>query len=241
MASEIIRDQKIWFDGYDLTGFLNAVSMQYAAEALDETVIGDSARKFKGGLKTVSCGIEGLFDETPDGVLATVIGTQDKILTIGRSGSEGDPVFSFKSMAGQYSPRGAVGELFGFSLQAAATGKLVRGTLMENNSAAGATADGTARQLGAVSASQRLYAGLHVLNSDGSGDQTLDVTIESDATNDFSGSETTRVTFSQVTDSVGGQWQELGGAVTDEWWRVSWAITGGGTPAFDFIAWLAIL
>jgi hypothetical protein len=83
-----------------------------------------------------------------------------------------------------------------------------------------------------------MYAGLHVTGVNGTG--TLDVTVESDAADDFTGSESTRITFDQVTSSVGGQWKSVSGTITDDWWRVV-ATLGGASPDFDFVAALAIL
>lgn len=240
MASSILRDQKVFFDGYDLTGYANALSLEYSADTLDETVLGLDTRKFKGGLKTVSAGLEGFFDSVPDGVLTGVVGASDKILSFGSSGIEGEVAYSFKSMAGSYKPGGAVGELMSYSLQAAATGKLIRGILAENNTSVQATGNGAARQLGAIGSGQKLFAILHVLSSSGSGNQTLDVAIKSDNASNFP-SPTTQINFSQVNTSVGAQWAEINGPIIDDYWRPTWTIAGSGTPSFNFAIILAIL
>ncbi len=240
MATQVLKDQKIWFDGYDLTGYANALALEYAVEALDETVLGLDTRKSKGGLKTVAAGVEGFFDATPDAALFSRIGAADKILSFGASATEGDAAYAFKAMAGSYNLNGAVGEMLGYSLDASSSGKLVRGTLVENNSAITATGNGAARQLGAVGAAQKLYAILHVLASSGSGNQTLDITIRSDNASGFA-SPVTQITFDQVTSSVGAQWKEVSGAITDDYWRPTWTIGGTGSPSFDFVIILAIL
>lgn len=237
MATTVLQNQKIWFHGYDISGYANALSLDYSADALDETVFGLDTRKFKGGLKTVAAGVEGFFDGTPDGALAGNIGASGKVLTLGSSGTPGDPVYMFQAMAGKYSLGATIGEMFGFSLEAAAQGKLIRGTLMENQSAAGSTANGTGRQLGAVLSTQRMYAGLHVLSAAGT-DETLDVVIQSDDNSGFT-TPTTRITFSQAT-GVTSEWKELAGAVTDDYWRAIWTIGGTDTPLFDFVVSLGI-
>lgn len=236
--TEIYKDQKVFFDGYDMTGVTNALGLDYSADAIDETTLGDDTRINKGGLKVVTASLNGFFEPTEDKVIYDTIGAADKVLTISRNGTEGQPAYTFKAMKGSYSPGASVGELFSFSLDVLATGNLVRGTLMENNTAVTANGDGTAQQLGAVAAGKKMYAALHVLGASGTS-PTLDVTIESDATNTFAGGETTRITFTQAT-VIGGQWQEVDGAITDQWWRVSYTI-GGTSPDFDFIVVLGIL
>jgi len=61
---------------------------------------------------------------------------------------------------------------------------------------------------------------------------TLDVTIESDDAEGMA-SATTRLTFTQATATT-SEWQELAGAVTDDWWRAAWTI-GGGSPSFTAV------
>ena len=68
---------------------------------------------------------------------------------------------------------------------------------------------------------------------------TLDVTIESDATNSFSGGETTRGTFSQIS-AITSQWlTPVAGAITDTWWRIRYVIAGS-SPSYEFIATIGI-
>jgi hypothetical protein len=104
-----------------------------------------------------------------------------------------------------------------------------------------ASGNGTARQIGAVASGKALYAALHVISSSGDGSQTLDVEIESDSADDFTGSETSRITFSQVATSVQSQWGSVDGAITDDWWRAKWTVGGTGSPEFDFVIALGIL
>lgn len=238
MSTDIIRDQKVWFDGYDISGVINSLALDLGRDSVDATVLGNDTRVNKAGLKTAALSLQGFYDATPyDEELQGNIGAADKVLTFGATGTEGAAVYFFKPVIGQYSYSGQVGDMFGFSLEAGAAYRMVRGTLMENNSGITSTADGTARQLGAVTAEQKIYAGLHVISAGGT--PTLDVTIESDASNSFSGSETTRITFSQMT-AIGSQWQEVSGAITDTWWRVAYAV-GGTDPDLDFIVSIGIL
>lgn len=236
MSEVILKDQKLWFGGYDLTGIMNALGLDYGAEMQDNTVFGDDTKSNKGGLKTVAMQCEGLFDTTAyDKVLFDNIGVADVPVSFGSSGDEGDPAYTFKAIAGEYSPGGTVGELLAFSVGGSSTGSLVRGTLMVNGTKT-TTGNGTARQLGAVLATQKVYAALHVISATAA--DTLDVIVESDDNADMT-SATTRLTFDQQT-VIGSDWQELAGAITDDYWRVSWTITDVD-PSFQFVVIVGII
>lgn len=238
MATEILRDQKIWFDGYDLSGVSNAVRLNYEREAKEATVFGDATRKNKAGLRAVSAGASGFFDAQPyDAALFSSIDAAEKIISISSGSSAGLNAYMFKAAIGQYAANGQVGEMFEYSMEAASRERLIRSKIMENYSGLDASANGTARQIGAVAAGKKAYAVLHVLNASGT-TPTLDVTIESDNGSGFA-TPTTRLTFAQA-DSIGAQWQEISGEITDDYWRVVSAI-GGTDPSFDFVVLLGIL
>jgi hypothetical protein len=238
MSTTILKNQKVWFDGYDLSTQINSLGLSHEAEAKDDTVLGDDTRSNKGGLKISAFSLQGFWNSTQDKPIFNNIGGSGKLITFGSASTEGSAVYMLQSLLSTYNIDGELGELLPFSLDAAARGNLVRGTLMENDSDVTTTQNGTARQVGAVTAAQKMYAGLHVTGVNGTG--TLDVTVESDAADDFTGSESTRITFDQVTSSVGGQWKSVSGTITDDWWRVV-ATLGGASPDFDFVAALAIL
>ncbi len=89
---------------------------------------------------------------------------------------------------------------------------------------------------------QKLYAFLHVTATSGEGDQTLDVVIKSDSASDHSVSPATRVTFTQVTTSVGAQFATpVSGAISDDYWRAEWTIGGTGSPSFTFLVGMGIM
>ena len=235
MAIEVLKNQKLWFGGYDFTGRMNALALESGVELQDGTVFGDTARRRLAGLKSVIANHEGYFDaELVDKPLFDAIGIVDQPMTFGPvDGVEGSLAYTFAAIIGQYSPGGQVGELFAFTVSAEGSdgSELIRGTLM-HNAARTVTADGTARQLGAVSASQKLYAALHVITVAGS-TPTLDVKVQSDDASGFP-SPTDRITFTQKT-AIGAKWATpVAGVIDDDWWRITWTI-GGGSPSFTFV------
>lgn len=227
MPAQVLLDAKVWLAHWDISGKLNAVSLIQGADLKTCTTLGSTGTKRRGGLTTAALQVEGYWEDDVDAQLQAAFGVVDVPVTVAPSPTEGDPAFSFRAIEGEYTIGGQVGEVMPFSAgaQSSAGDPLMRGTLM-HNATRNSTATGTARQLGAVGSTQRLYATLHVLAITG----TLDVVVASD-TSGFP-SPTTRITFAQAA-AVGSQWATpAAGPITDDWYRVGWTISGGGSATF---------
>ncbi len=242
MSQSIITNQTVYFGGYDLTSRTNAIALDYSAELQDNTTLGMLARSRIGGLKNLKVQVEGYIEiDTTDKALFDKVGVADLPMSFGINGdASGDPAYTMLMNTGELVSGGKVGELYAYSIGAESNSPLVRGTVMVNSKAAPltVTATGTARQLGAISATQKMYAALHVLTV-GTGSPTLDVVIKSDATNAFAGSETSRITFTQAT-SIGAEMKTLTGAITNTWWKPYLTI-GGSSPSFKAILVIGII
>jgi len=171
------------------------------------------------------------------GFLFGNVGNNTNILSFADASSEGSIAYFFKALHSSYNLGAQVGELHSFSAEAVGADRLIRGNILANKEDVSSSANSDAQQLGAVSSSQKIWAALHVLEASDS--DTLDVMIESDAADDFSGSETTRITFDQV-NAIGSQFMTFDGAITDTWWRSDFTITGSD-PSFSFIVLMGIL
>ncbi len=242
MANFVLTDAKVWWDGYDLSGDHNSLTLDYGAEELDETAYGDDTRVHKGGLKFVSLDGEGWWDAGADLVDPTLFGKVGSpgtaLCLAAEGGDEGEIAYMFKPMESAYNIGAAVGEILPFTTRARAQSSLVRGTIIQNGSESSSDA-ATARQLGALSASQKLYAALHVFSASGT-NPTLDVLVRSDDNAGMT-SPTTRITFNQATDRS-SQWATpISGAITDDYFDVSWTIGGTDSPAFNFVVVVGIL
>ena len=233
----IVRDRRLYVDAWNLSGHLQGVALDTSVELQDDTVLGDTTRSNAPGLEDFSVQHEGVWSAgvgLPDTIFEAKRGLADVLATLTPvDGAEGAIAYVMRTTQGLYEPGGSVGDLLKFSVSLKASGGIgaVRGTLMVNATKT-ATGNGTARQLGAVSATQKLYAGLHVIAASGS-TPTVDVKVQSDSASGFA-SPTDRITFGQKT-AIGSEWATpVAGAISDDWWRVVWTI-GGGSPSFDLV------
>lgn len=238
MATQVLTDSKLWMSEVDLSGHLNSIAVDYSAEMLDDTVFGDDTRSRKGGLKVAKMSLAGFFDSTPDNYLFNQVGASGEPMSCApQTGADGEVAFSMAATTSEYSYDGQIGELFAFSVTGESSEDLIQGTIMHNASRT-ASGNGVVRQLGAVTADQKLYCALHVITASGT-NPTLDVIIQSDD-NATPTSPVTAAPFAQAT-GVTSEWVEVAGAITDDYFRVNYTIGGTDTPTFEFIVILGIL
>lgn len=247
MASLVLTNVKTYLGEYDISGFMNRVNLEYAAQALKDTRMGQTTEVNKGGVKTVAFAIGGFADPDTAGMEAIAhgkIGTANLPITVSPKGAAVDDVAYFfnalKVSMNTFGPHGALMPFTGTAMGGGESNdKLVRGQVFVSAGTA-KTATGTSGivQLGAVSATQRIYAALHVIDPVSGTTPTLGVTVKSAALVGF-GSPTTRLTFTQATAKT-GQLLSAAGAITDQFWRVDYTI-GGTTPSFLFIVAVGIL
>jgi hypothetical protein len=224
MASTVLIDAKLLVAGYDMSGHMNALALDYSADMLDATTFGNTTRIHQGGLKSVVGQHEGFWDAStataPDPVIFARIGTADMPVTIApTTGAAGALAYMFNAVHSTYNTGGTVGDLMSFSVSMEGSGgqPLVRGTVLHNGSASG-NVTGTGYELGAVGAAQYLYGTLHVFSGTGS----FVVKIQSSDDDEFS-DPIDRITFATVETGtpIAAQWAaRVSGAITDTWWRV---------------------
>lgn len=78
MAEVLGVSQVVTIDGDALTGFITSSGMTRTAEALDVTVAGNTAKRYKPGLKDGTGTLEGVYDTTtvtgPGAILKPLVG-----------------------------------------------------------------------------------------------------------------------------------------------------------------------
>lgn len=232
---------KLYWDQYDLSGDVREGSFEIGNEAQDKSVWGDSTRKHRRGLHTVSISASGFAQHDSasplvDDVLSADVGVSDSVITMGGNvaGTEGDILYTAQGLVVSYQPFGtSIGDLSGFALSAEGSGGWYRGKLMAAKAARTATGTSTGLQLGTIAATKDMHASLHVFSASGTS-PTLDVVVESDDNSGFT-SAVTRMTFAQKT-AAGVEFlgPTAGPGGSDDYWRVSWTIGGTATPTFNF-------
>lgn len=241
MAAFVLINAKIMHDGRDLSGILNQITLNSEAELAESTAFGDTFRKRLAGLFDTSMDMQGWWDsvsatDSADADLFSKLGGVKRLISLsGEGGTVGDIGYSFEADEVNYNPGAALGEVFAFNLTAQGSSRLLRGQVLENATRT-VTANGTAKQIGSVSATQSVYSALHVTAVSGTL-PTLDVTVESDDAEGFA-TAVTRITHAQKT-AVGSELLSAAGAITDDWWRLRMVI-GGTAPSFTIFGVVAI-
>lgn len=234
MAKQILQDQSVYMGGYDLTGRSNALALDYSADLQDCTVLGDTTHKRLAGLKTAAVQVAGFMDiDDADLFQFSQLGVTDTPFSFGAQGdAEGSVAYTMMAAEADYKIGAAVGDILPFDAGAQSSGQLIRGSILLNSKGAPltATGNGTGQQLGAVSATQRMYASLHVL---GAGTGSVTAKLQSAAASNFAGA-TDRITFTAATD-ISAEHKYVAGAITDTWWRIVYTISGGA-PSFKLVA-----
>ncbi len=168
------------------------------------------------------------YDGLDEVISAGGLGVTGPWTAVPAGGVEGSTAYFTESLLMGFTPlTGGVGDVAAYEASWSGRQKLVRGTLTSAQ-VVSATGTGTGFQLGSVTASQRVYAALHVLSVAGT-TPSITVKIQSDNNSNFN-SPTDVITFNAVT-AHGGQFSSAAGSITDDWWRASWTVTGT-TPGF---------
>lgn len=234
MSEFVLSSGKMYLAEFDLSGQINAIAADLSVETPETTAMGSTTKTRLPGLKDAKVSLNGHFDSEP--ILWDKIGFVASAMTIAPTGADNETCWFFKPAMAKYSLGGKVGDVFAYKVEGEGAGPFVQGTILLPKLARVATNAGVARELGAATAAQRVYAILHVFAAT-AGD-TLDVIVQSDALETFL-SPADVITFAQKT-AVGHEWKEAAGPVTDTWWRISYTI-GGVDPSFTFAVVVGIL
>ena len=254
MATQhILENVRLYMGGADYTGVSNKVELALEVEEKDVTTFGDYDpttgrlwKTVKGGLGSAKITQGGNFEagdtgKPDDDSWAALggIGAWSALPTATPAAATyGDLAWFTRTHRGSYSLLGAVGDVAPWSGALSSVWPAVRGACAHPpGTARTATGSGTAVQLAAVGATQYLYAALHVLSVSGTSTPTITVKIQSDNASGFP-SPTDVMTFTAATART-GEVIRAAGAITDDWFRAAWTITGT-SPSFLFLVTLGI-
>ena len=232
MTLQMLRDARVWIDEYDATDGASSISVAGSRPEVEITDFNSAGwREYLAGIKSVDWSAKTFLDPTvSDAIVADIDAQSSAIVIFSADDAAGSVAYLTYGNILQSTRSFPVGEVPLLEMSGKAVGSpgLTRGWLLLPKTTATATANSTAIQLGAISASQTIYASLHVFSASAS--DTLDVKIQSDTVG-FP-SATDRITFTQAT-AAGAELKSLAGPITDDYWRVSYTIAGAAT-SFDF-------
>ena len=232
MSKSVLKSARLYYDEFDLTSEHNRFKLDLSNDAKDKTVFGTNSRGRANGINAFDLEHSGFFDAGAgliDTVVSPNLGVANKLISLCPDGiTEGNISYFSQGVSLKYEMAGEVGDMFAFAAAAHSEGvPIIRGTILASGNKA-ADANGTAFQVGAVSATQYLYAAIHLTSFTGT---SIDVKIQSDSAEAFDASPADRITFTQLTD-VGSEFAtRVSGAITDTWWRVVLDVEGGSPHA----------
>lgn len=244
MSKTVLLDCRLFAGGADLSG--NTAKAEITAEFEDK----DATNYRSAGWKEV---LAGLASSTVTGEGQWEAGDPGKVddaswSQLGGLGpwtvspvdaTVGTLAYFTNALQSSYKLGGQVGDVAPWSAKASGSWPMIRGQVAHPpGTARTASGTGTSLQLGAIPAGKRLYAAVHVLSVAGTATPTITARVESDNATGFP-SAVTQLTFAGATAQGGQILRTDGTAITDDWFRIAWTITGT-TPSFLFAAALGI-
>lgn len=248
MTKLVLLDARLFVGGVDLSGMGNKIELGEEWEAKQTTNWrSGGAVEVIAGLGKVDASAEGQWEAGDNTKVDDALWANRRVLEPWSASASnasdtaaGNLMYLTQMLRTKASIWGDVGEVAGWNLSAAGNWPLVRGQSAHPSGVARtATGTGTAVQLGAVAANRYLYANLHVLSASGTATPTITVSVQSDDNSGFT-TPTTRGSFAaktaaNVTAGAGAEGIRIVGPFTDDWWRVSWTISGTN-PSFLFLS-----
>ncbi|MFE2323584.1 hypothetical protein ACFXD5_06620 [Streptomyces sp. NPDC059385] len=239
MSKFVLLNARLFAVGADLTGASNKIELSSEVEDKETTnYYSNGYQEVIGGLGSAEVTAEGQWealDSTKvDNASWAQLGGVGPWTVCPDNAAVGDVAYLTQCLRSSYALGGSVGDVAPWSGKGASAWPLVRGQMAHPaGTARTSTGTGTGVQLGAVTAGKRLYAALHVLSASGT-TPSITARIESDDNSGFT-TPTTQLTFTAATAAGGEALRTTGSAITDNWWRIAWTISGT-TPSFLFAA-----
>lgn len=241
MAVFALTDPDIYVAQADLTPWTSKVEVATEREQLDVTTFNSAGWKESiAGLSTSSIDIEGFWEAGgaafPDDRFWADLGNVTP-MSVAAANTVASICYFTNVMRPSYQFGDAVGQVTPFQSSALGTGTpLIRGQVAQVKANVTATSTTTAVALpAAVTATQRIYAVLHIFAVSGTASPTLTATVQTDNAVGFP-SPASAATFTAAT-AVGSQLVagSVGGATGETHVRLSYTVSGT-TPSFSVFA-----
>lgn len=235
------KDADIYLDEIEFSAVMNNVEIAVENPLAEVTAYADTHQTFTEGKPGFTIDVNGLWSPSNpayDSEIFTDLTSQTRQLGIypetpTTPGSRGFEATTMITRSPTVADFGAV-----VSLNVTWRGEtpLVESWVMYKNTAVAASENGTAYQVGALSATQKMVAVLRLLAAPGgAGDNTCNVVVASDTVG-FP-SSTSRIAFTQLNQASVALFEklEVNGAITDDYWRIEVTIAGAGSRTFNLL------
>lgn len=241
MSKNILRDQRIFIDGYELTSRSNTCQIQASKDIKDATTFGMTDREKLSGLRDFTFGAGGFMD--PDvadlAIWSSLDGADITVTVTPNTLSVGGIAYLMKAVESSIQILGAVGEVSPFQIGAAGDSLMTKGAIMVLPSTAITAGGGSAVQQNSnAGIGKKLKLAIHVLGISGTATPSITFTLKSSQVVGMT-SPTTIVTIPAI-NAVSGIYSEAILAATDTYFQLSWTVTGT-TPSFSVMASISIV
>ncbi len=216
----VLNDCRAYLDEFDLSGQANRLGAGGTTTMQEKTSFASGGwREFEPGLRKGKLELQTYLNEdlTDDGLW---IGTELVVSSFVVDDAEFSVGYCTTGSVAELGQEATVGNLLMQPITIDGSGVMFRGELLLPKAAQTSAGNGSSRQLGAVAATETVFANLHVFAVTGG---SVTVTVESDTATEFP-STATQLSFAAAS-AVGSESVSAAGAVTDTWWRVAWTQT----------------
>lgn len=245
MAHNVTLNAKIYFAAYDISGEANAHVIAHTVDLPEDLGYGDTWKQRLIGARSMNCSIAGNIDlagaDDFDTVMNDAIGVSDIPLIICPEGADVEDAAEFGTvLQSQYTPQASHGQVFKYGLTTELKNRrwTLGKVLWAPATVVTATGNGTAVQLGAVTATQYIWAAIAVIAKDPASGSSCVVALQSASDAIFT-TPTTRVTFTSFDAITSEAAAPVAGAITDTYWRMIVSTFAGTSMQFIGVAGIA--
>ncbi len=226
-------------DEFDFSGVSNSMTLNFAESPAEVTAFADTDLTYIQGKPGFTFDVNGLWSTASpnyDGEMFTDLTATNRRVGI-YPGGLSDGVFGYEGATNiSASPRvSTIGDAIACNVTWQGASAPFRSTILRYATDS-SSANGTQYTLGTIANTNTIVGVLRLLEIGGSGNNTLDVKIQSD-TSGFS-SATDQLTFTQLNQGSGATFETktaTGPGGSDNIWRVVVTIAGAGSRSFKFI------
>ncbi len=245
MATQVFTGGALYLGEYDFSGITKGFAFQVDVDAVDMSGIGSTTRINAGGLRGVTWNADLLYDATTfEGSVfgyASAAGASQAMLASfwpGGAAAEDELGYFLRTRPGKFGLPWTLGEAAMMSLagESGVLGgtrpghSLVQARLSARGVAASSSGNGTGRQMGALADTKAFMAMAgHV--TERTGTASVVFKLQSDDNGSFT-SATDRITESSISSVSDFGPSVVQGPITDDYWRVTYTVSGTGTLSF---------